>query len=194
MSEQELIMVTDQAGHPLFTASRNRVHAEGLWHETFHCFVVNREQRIVLLQERATEKKDFPNCLDITAAGHLLAGETVADGVRELEEELGLVRTMDQLEHVGIFLEELTLPGFIDRERTQVFLTESNQAISDYHLQATEVKRLVAFSFDAFATLGDETTTEVVSIEGERFGRNRFVPHPPEYWAMVERSIEQSSM
>lgn len=187
-------MVTDQAGHPLFTASRNRVHAEGLWHETFHCFVVNREQRIVLLQERATGKKDFPNCLDITAAGHLLAGETVADGVRELEEELGLVRTMDQLEHVGIFLEELTLPGFIDRERTQVFLTESNQAISDYHLQATEVKRLVAFSFDAFATLGDETTTEVVSIEGERFGRNRFVPHPPEYWAMVERIIEQSSM
>ncbi|WP_214847877.1 NUDIX domain-containing protein [Exiguobacterium sp. s193] len=190
MSEHEQLMVTDKAGRPLYPASRAQVHRDGLWHETFHCFVIDRAKRIILLQERATGKKDFPDCLDITAAGHLLAGETVADGVRELEEELGLIRTFDQLEPVGVFLEELTLPGFIDRERTHVFLTESNQIITDYRLQTTEVKRLVAFSFDMFSELIDVKTTGITSMDGERFDRTRFVPHPPAYVDMVVRAIE----
>lgn len=191
MSEQEQLMVTDKAGRPLYPASRAQIHRDGLWHETFHCFVIDRAKRMILLQERATEKKDFPDCLDITAAGHLLVGETLEDGVRELEEELGLVRTLDQLEPVGVFLEELMLPGFIDRERTHVFLVEANQAMTDYRLQTTEVKRLVAFSFEMFAKLTDVKTMEIISIDGERFDRSRFVPHPPAYFEMVVRAIEQ---
>ena len=41
MSESEQLMVVDEAGHPLYTATRQDVHTQGLWHETFHCFVID---------------------------------------------------------------------------------------------------------------------------------------------------------
>ncbi len=125
MSESEQLMVVDEAGHPLYTATRQDVHTQGLWHETFHCFVIDSIKQQVVLQQRADQKKDFPGMLDITAAGHLLAGESVADGVRELEEEIGLVKSFEELYGLGVYQEELLLPGFIDRERIHLFLTDS---------------------------------------------------------------------
>ncbi|WNQ12825.1 NUDIX domain-containing protein [Paenibacillus aurantius] len=43
----------------------------------------------LLLQRRHPGKDTYPGLFDITAAGHLEAGENVSDGIRELKEELG---------------------------------------------------------------------------------------------------------
>ena len=127
MSESEQLMVVDSTGQPLYPATREKIHREGMWHETFHCFVINHEEGHVILQQRAKQKKDFPGLIDITAAGHLLAGETPRDGIRELEEEIGLVRQFEQLFPLGVFLEELILGDLKDRERVHLFLTDSGQ-------------------------------------------------------------------
>lgn len=190
MSESEQLMVVDEAGHPLYTATRQDVHTQGLWHETFHCFVIDSIKQQVVLQQRADQKKDFPGMLDITAAGHLLAGESVADGVRELEEEIGLVKSFEELYGLGVYQEELLLPGFIDRERIHLFLTDSVQPLSGYSLQTTEVRRLLAFSFTEFARLAEEETTVLTTVEGETIQRNQFVPHPPDYWKTVYAGIQ----
>ena len=82
--EEELLRIFDSNRNAIGTAPRHEVHRFGYWHETFHCWFICREEGIdyIYLQIRSESKKDYPGLLDITAAGHLLATETVHDGVR----------------------------------------------------------------------------------------------------------------
>ena len=68
---------------------REEIHRLGYWHETFHCWFVKKvhNEWMIYFQLRSKEKADYPLLLDITAAGHLLAGETINDGIREIDEE-----------------------------------------------------------------------------------------------------------
>ena len=191
MSEQEMIMTVDRAGNLLGPRPRSEVHANGLWHETFHCFIYDPKRDVVLLQQRSEQKKDFPGMLDITAAGHLLANETVEDGVRELEEEIGLTCTFDQLIPLGIQEEEFRDASLWDCERCNVFLARSDQAIDAYVLQETEVKRLIAFSIEQFERIADMSIERIQDTTGEWFDRRQFVPHPSSYWRHVRQGIEQ---
>lgn len=190
MSESERLMVVDEAGHPLYTATRQDVHTQGLWHETFHCFVINHEEGHVILQQRAKQKKDFPGLIDITAAGHLLAGETPRDGIRELEEEIGLVRQFEQLFPLGVFLEELILGDLKDRERVHLFLTDESMPLERYVLQTEEVSRLIALPFSEFARLADETAETFQTVDQEIIRRDQFVPHPSAYFRRVNEGIQ----
>ncbi len=88
-----------------FRATRKEAHIKGLWHQTFHCWVLRRNENgvpCVFLQLR-TDNGVFPSCFDISAAGHLQSGETVQDGVREMEEELGIAVAFDKLLPIGIY-------------------------------------------------------------------------------------------
>lgn len=80
--------------------SRDNVHQAGLWHETFHCWLM--DEQFVYIQKRSAEKKDFPGLFDITAAGHILATETIEDGIREVEEELGLTVDLSRFYSKGV--------------------------------------------------------------------------------------------
>jgi isopentenyldiphosphate isomerase len=117
--------------------SRDEVHRKGLWHETFHCWIV--DDHSVYIQKRSAEKKDFPSLFDITAAGHILATETVMDGIREVEEELGLAVDLSKLYTQGVVQDVIELPGFIDREFANIFLYKSTFKPSEFSLQQEEV-------------------------------------------------------
>ena len=81
----ERLKVFDESYTYVKEDSRDEVHRKGLWHETFHCWLMDDE--FVYIQKRSAVKKDFPGLFYITAAGHILATETVMDGIREVEEE-----------------------------------------------------------------------------------------------------------
>src|SRR5215510_7041074 len=88
----EIFDIYDENMRHIGTKERSAVHRDGDWHKTFHAWVIFRDERgdWVLLQKRSADKDTFPNLLDISAAGHYSAGETMQDGLRELHEELGL--------------------------------------------------------------------------------------------------------
>ena len=86
---EELIDIYDEKMNLLGTATREQAHREGLWHTSFHCWIVRRSPEgrpQVLLQIRG-KTQNHPSLIDISSAGHLAAGETAHDGIKNIEQE-----------------------------------------------------------------------------------------------------------
>ena len=70
---EELIDIYDEKMNLLGTATREQAHREGLWHTSFHCWIVRRSPEgrpQVLLQIRG-KTQNHPSLIDISSAGHL---------------------------------------------------------------------------------------------------------------------------
>src|ERR1035437_3521295 len=145
MSEAEYLDIFDDNMKHIGTALRGDVHAKGLWHQTFHCWIVRRDgsKRFVLFQRRGPDKKLYPNALDITAAGHLLAGESPIDGIRELTEELGIPASASDLVPMGVRTDVAIIGSVTNREFCHTYMLESNLEPRDYSLQQAELSGLV---------------------------------------------------
>jgi isopentenyldiphosphate isomerase len=145
--EVEVVKTFD--GNHIRTGEMERqiVHREGVWHETFHCWFVAEIGGIpcVLVQLRSPTKKNYPNFLDITAAGHLEAQESPMDGIREIKEELGVDVDPGRLVFLGIKHDIQDEPnGIRNREFSHVFLYRDDRPLTRYKLQEDEVSALVA--------------------------------------------------
>ncbi|MCY4519004.1 MAG: NUDIX domain-containing protein [Acidimicrobiaceae bacterium] len=138
----EQLDVVDEVGRYLRTAPRDEVHERGEWHRVFHCQIVTLRDGIptAVLQRRTRSKAAFPGLLDISAAGHLAAGETPLDGVRELEEELGVRPASADLVPLGVRrLADDSGEGTLNCELTSVYLLRDDRPLTDYVLARDEV-------------------------------------------------------
>ncbi|MBK5462098.1 MULTISPECIES: NUDIX hydrolase [Peribacillus] len=204
--ENEMLKVFNADRKQIGVATREEVHRMGHWHEVFHCWFVSREAGVdyLYLQHRCEMKKDYPNLLDITAAGHLLAHETIYDGVREIKEEIGIEVSFDKLVSLGVIEYHVTKENFIDKELANVFLYESTQCFDDFTLQKEEVSGMVKVELDDFEDLWDGTKEEV-NIQGfeinqddhrmmidQYVGRDKFVPHDISYYKSIIRLIREN--
>lgn len=143
---------------------RNLVHAKGYWHEVFHCWIIEKtdsEWRIYL-QLRSKNKKDYPNQFDITAAGHILATETIEDGVRELEEEVGIKVKFSQLTSLGVIPYSIDNEKIKDYEFANVFVYELTGGIEQFTLQREELDGIYAANLKQFILLA---TNKIKKIE-----------------------------
>ncbi|MEK5040608.1 NUDIX hydrolase [Sporosarcina sp. FSL K6-3457] len=190
----ERLKVFDESYTYVKEASRDEVHRQGLWHETFHCWLVDDE--FVYIQKRSAVKKDFPNLFDITAAGHILATETIADGIREVEEELGLVVELSQISPKGVVRDVIELPGFLDCEFANVFLYESSFAPNAFSLQQEEVASVHGVNRQALIALflKEVPTVECTNIFDDttlEIGLVDFVPHERTYFEQIALLLKQ---
>ncbi|XID92518.1 NUDIX domain-containing protein [Paenibacillaceae bacterium WGS1546] len=160
----EIFDVYDDNDEWIGTAERGEAHAQGLWHRTVHCWLVRKTEQEngaatanVLFQQRAAGKDTNPGRFDITAAGHLAAGETPEAVVRELEEELGLRVEFERLAELGVVTECLsgTVGGkpFVDKERSRVFGLVVTRPLADFRLQEEEVAGLYEADADELIAL-----------------------------------------
>lgn len=148
MSADELLAVCDARGQPLPAARpRGLVHRDGLWHRSFHCWIVRASPRgpELILQRRARTKDTHPGAWDVSAAGHYRPGEGVEGGLRELQEELGLAARPDALIWLQRHRELLRYPnGLRDREYQDVYLLRCDQLLAAYAPDLAEVDGIAA--------------------------------------------------
>ena len=143
---EELLDVYDDDGRAGGPLPRSVVHREGYWHRVFHCLVIAERPAgpVVVLQRRSRQVSAFPGLLDLTVAGHLIAGERPVDGAREAREEVGLELTPDRLVPLGVRLTVFTSgEGRLDRELTHVFLARDDTPLEQYRPHPDDVDDLV---------------------------------------------------
>ncbi|WP_273127950.1 NUDIX hydrolase [Bacillus weihaiensis] len=205
MSEQEMLRIYDDQKNDIGVATRSEVHRKGYWHEAFHCWLTSYEQDTVYLylQLRSKRKKDYPNLLDITAAGHLVAHETVEDGIREIKEEIGIDVSFDELIKLGVLDYCVIQEDFIDKELANVFLHKTNKTFDDFILQLEEVSGMVKVKVNDFADLWYGVKEKInmkgfeINEHGERItinefvSRERFVPHQISFYKEVIQKIQE---
>lgn len=155
----EWIKVFDENFQWIGEDTRENVHQQGKWHETFHCWFVDRQ--FIYVQKRSDAKSDFPSLFDITAAGHLEATEKVEDGVREIEEELGVNVQFSRLTSVGVVRDIIKLPGFCDYEFAHVFIYVSSFEPTDFILQEGEVDSIHEIEKEDFIRLCSQEVNKV---------------------------------
>ena len=203
--EEEKLKVFDENRTPIGIATRSEIHKKGLWHETFHCWIVSEQesQSHLYLQIRSPLKKDYPNLLDITAAGHLLAHEEAIDGVREMEEEIGIFVELDELIYLGVFQYEMNNGNLVDKEFAHTYLYKRNIKLKEFQLQEEEVAGIVTTRLEDFYALwqGTRQLIEVngfeVSESGDRVkihrmvGRESFAPHPISYYNRLIQVLKE---
>jgi isopentenyldiphosphate isomerase len=151
--EDELLDVFDRRGRHRGAKRRADVHRDGDWHLAFHLWVVRPDG--VLFQRRAATKSSWPGFLDASAAGHLLAGETIRDGLREAEEELGAVYDFAALTPLGVHrVVDRERSGTVNRELQHVFGIADERPLREWvAFDRVEVDGLVLVGHDGFASL-----------------------------------------
>jgi isopentenyldiphosphate isomerase len=138
----ELIDVLTPDGAPTGQRkSKAEVHRDGDWHRAAHVWIITPDGRL-LLQRRSARKENYPGLWDVSAAGHLSAGETAEEcAVRETFEELGLRIAADELRHLGTLRESCVLNGgaYIDNELHEIFVVRRDVDLGVLVFQDGEV-------------------------------------------------------
>lgn len=160
----EIFDIVDEYGKPTGeTIERGLAHKEGVRHRTAHIWIareVNGKWQ-VLLQKRAQTKDSFPGRYDTSSAGHIQAGdEPLESAIRELQEELGIVASPEELKYAGTFNiryeKEFHNKLFKDNEIAFVYVYLGEIDIDDIIVQEEELECVEWFDLE-------ETYTECLA-------------------------------
>ncbi len=170
----EYIDVLDESGNKLgLVKERAEVHKDGDWHGAVHVWVMN-ENGELLLQHRSPQVLNHPGMWDVSAAGHITAGDTSeATALRELKEELGINVRHEQLTHLFRVNQQTERADYINNEVDDVYLVELTIKMSDITLQKEEVSEATfvsLFEFDQMVQRQD----------------SKLVMHPAEYEQLLK--------
>ena len=130
------------------TEERNIIHEKGIWHREVAVWIMN-ENGEILLQKRASTKKQEPNKWAI-CAGHIDAGESVEDAIiREMEEELGIKISIKELEFLNIYKKQSDLPNNIKNYNFQyMYFLKTNWKIENYKIRLEELSEIKYITFE----------------------------------------------
>ncbi len=99
-SPDEVFDVVDSLDRVIGSAYRRDIHRRGLLHRAVHIFWLRADGQLCL-QRRSFAKDNCPGLLSSSCAGHVDSGEDyLTAAVRELREELGVVRTSASLQEI----------------------------------------------------------------------------------------------
>ena len=181
-------------------AERNEIYNKGLWYHTFDCLIVNNGKLIIQL--RSKFKKRSPNLLDISAGGHIQAGESVIDGgIREIKEELGLNVIESDLKYLGYY-KIASDKNKVSRQFCHTYIMNNKVSVSDYKLQCEEVGGIFELDIEEGRKLFLNKVEEIEICgylinekniflpETRKVKINDFKQRTPNYWLKVFNCVE----
>ena len=148
---------------------RGDIHRDGDWHGALHIWVggIDGDSRpFALFQRRSASKDSWPGALDVAVGGHLRAGESLAETVREAEEEIGLVLTLADLTRLGRRFAHSVRGA--DNEVQEVFGLRSDLPLDRYRLHPDEVEGVVSIGLDDAIALFEGSVAAVPALELRR--------------------------
>ena len=145
----ELLEVVDDNNNFIGKQEDRRiVHKEGLYHREVSVWIMNLKGEL-LLQKRASTKKQHPNEW-ATTAGHIDIGENpLQAAVREIYEEIGLKLKENNLEF--LFLEKINASN--NNHFKYIYYTKTDKKISEFVIQEEELSELKYISFEEFKNI-----------------------------------------
>lgn len=172
----EVIDIFNERMELIGSSTRKEAHKVGNWHKVFHCWVVSKDKdgnEFVVFQFRSKEKDTVPNSLDISAAGHLHAGETPIQGLRELKEELGIEAIEENLKFLGIHVEVWCDEKSTNREFDYVYFLRDDKELYSYEVQPSEVIGLTKIKIEDGISLFTKEKNEInaLSIHFDESGK-----------------------
>lgn len=178
----EEIDILDSDGNPTGKTSLKSVaHKNGWCHPTVHIWLYTQDGKVVL-QQRGSAKRTFPNLWDVSVAGHVGAGEDIEDAaVREVAEEVGYTLRKDQLERIGVFKEvHHHRADFTDCEFHHTYIAPLQVDFSTLIKEANEVAQLALKPY--------------LQVVEESWGQARnweYVPHSSAYYQAVFGALKE---
>jgi isopentenyl-diphosphate delta-isomerase type 1 len=173
----EMIDILDSQGTKTgATKPASEVHTDGDWHRTVHVWILNSKHQL-LLQRRSPTKVNFPDMWDISAAGHVDAGESsIETAIRETKEEIGLDLAPQDLEFLFTQVQQFTQNNgtFVEHKFDDVYLVRRDVDIVGLVLQPEEVTEMRYIDVSEFE-------------QWVREGRKDMVPNATEYPMLIER-------
>ncbi len=148
---EEILDILSEDGEVIGQKPRSLVHKDGDWHRSFLLWIVNGND--VLLQRRSKKKVLESFKVDATVAGHFGAGETLADVIRETEEEIGLFVRPEEISFLDQIKTERIYDDAIDREFKDIYVMEKNQPLDHYYLDCREVFAVYEVNIDLLINL-----------------------------------------
>ena len=139
----EFLDYYDINGNYLGKETRDKVHAEGLWHKTVHCWLYD-DLGNVYFQLRADTNKMYT-----TASGHVGAGETLNQAfAREVKEEIGIdveIENSKLIEIVVWKMDKKKADGTVWRDRafSNVYANRVSTKMKNFVFDAKEVTGLI---------------------------------------------------
>jgi isopentenyldiphosphate isomerase len=172
--ERELFDLYAPDGAPLGRSkARALVHRDGDWHRSLHIWVWGAVNGVphLIFQRRSSGKDTWPGALDVAVTGHLRAGESVADTLREAEEEIGLRVSPADVVRLGLRRRAERREGVIDNELQEIFAAVAPVRIEVLRPCPAELEAIVAVPLaDAERVLCEGAEATGVRLVGEGEG------------------------
>lgn len=145
--QDEIIDLVDTTNKVIGKVGKKESHKLAKWHRTVSFILVDSKQKLIYFQDKAKpselSSEDFFVKLN---GGHLLSGETPEQGLRELEEELGIKTNPENVIPIGVnqtavdFSEDYKI-----REFVYYFIVDIEDVLSKVKFQDGEVSSVIYF-------------------------------------------------
>ena len=140
--EEFFEVLTEKGQYTGNIETREQCHKQGLWHKAVVVFIINSKKQ-VLLQRRSPNKKMWPNMWDITAGGHVLAGEFGFESIiREAKEELGLDLNKNDITFIGSGISNNIKGDIVNNHFNEYYIARKDIDEAELKLQEDEVSEV----------------------------------------------------